>query len=204
MAQATDERRLCERLNRLEQLLQECEAAADSAWKTKTREIVASLLEFHGAGVASIVARLEDAGQAGREIQAAIEKDEAGRAVLLLYGLHSQDFQDRVAEALEQVRPLLASHGGNVELVECSPAGAVRLRLTGSCHGCASSQITLKHAIEAALYAAAPEIAELHVEGVVATGSADAGQAGFVPLSALGLVGDSPPPAPSPPVSRSR
>lgn len=203
MTQATEERELCQRLNRLEQLLQECDAANDSPWKTKTREIVETLLDFHGAGVASIVAHLEDAGQAGREILAAMEKDDAARSMLLLYGLHRQEFGERVAAALEQVRPLLASHGGDVELMECSPEGVVRLRLTGSCHGCASSRLTLKQTVEAALYASAPEIAELHVEGL-AEDSAPGGVAGFVPLSALSSAHGSASPGPSLSPSRTR
>lgn len=204
MAQTTEERELCERLNRLERLLQECDAAADSPWKMKIREIVETLLEFHGAAAASIVACLEDAGQAGREILAAIEKDDAARSMLLLYGLHRLEFGERVAAALEQVRPLLASHGGDVELVECSPAGVVRLRLTGSCHGCASSRLTLKQTVEAALYAAAPEVAELHVEGLAEAEPTPGGVAGFVPLSALSPAHSSASPGPSYSPSRSR
>jgi hypothetical protein len=88
--------------------------------------------------------------------------------------------------------------------VECSPEGVVRLRLTGSCHGCASSRLTLKQTVESALYAAAPEIVELHVEGLAEAEPAPRGVAGFVPLSALGLINSSASPGPSPSPSRSR
>ena len=45
--------------------------------------------------------------------------------------------------------------------------GIVRLRMQGSCHGCPSSAMTLKNAIEEAIYAAAPDVAAIEVEGVV-------------------------------------
>ena len=61
---------------------------------------------------------------------------------------------------------MLRSHHGDVELVGIM-SGVVRLRMQGSCHGCPSSALTLKNAIEEAIYAAAPEVAEIAVEGVV-------------------------------------
>ena len=39
--------------------------------------------------------------------------------------------------------------------------------MQGSCHGCPSSALTLKNAIEEAIYAAAPDVAAIEVEGVV-------------------------------------
>jgi Fe-S cluster biogenesis protein NfuA len=54
--------------------------------------------------------------------------------------------------------------------------------LEGSCHGCPSSQLTLKHTIEQAIYSVAPDVAGIEVEGVAdPKGSAS----GFVPLSQL-------------------
>ena len=185
--QTREEQQLGDRMDRLQQLLQECEAAADSVWKAKIKEIVETLLEFHGNGLSKIVAYLEESGAPGRQTLDEIAKDDAARSLLLLYNLHPQGFRERVEAALDRVRPLLASHGGNVELLECSDDGAVRLRLTGNCHGCPSSQQTLKHAIEESLYAAAPEIAQLCVEGVVEAEPAGAAGGGFVPVSALGL-----------------
>lgn len=83
-------------------------------------------------------------------------------------------------QALDKVRPMLHSHGGNVELLSIDD-GVVRLRLQGSCHGCPSSAMTLKNSIEEAIYEFAPDIAELHVEGAVPVPS----PAGFVPLEQL-------------------
>jgi Fe-S cluster biogenesis protein NfuA/nitrite reductase/ring-hydroxylating ferredoxin subunit len=70
-----------------------------------------------------------------------------------------------VAEALEKARPYLRSHGGNVELAGIDDDGTVRLRLQGSCHGCPSSSMTLKLAIEEAIREAAPDVTAIRVEG---------------------------------------
>jgi Fe-S cluster biogenesis protein NfuA len=55
---------------------------------------------------------------------------------------------DRVLEALEAVRPMLLADGGDVELVEVTEQGVVRVRLQGACHGCPRSTMTLKNGIE--------------------------------------------------------
>ena len=83
-----------------------------------------------------------------------------------MYGLHPLDLETRVEQALERVRPLLRSHHGDVEL-EGVIDGVVRLRMQGSCNGCPSSALTLKNAIEEAIYAAAPDVEAIQVEGVV-------------------------------------
>ncbi len=73
------------------------------------------------------------------------------------------DLETRVRQALDKVRPLLRSHGGNVELLDLS-GGVVRLRMLGSCDGCPSSAMTLKHAIEAAIYEKAPDVTAIEVD----------------------------------------
>jgi Fe-S cluster biogenesis protein NfuA len=71
----------------------------------------------------------------------------------------------RVERALEGVRPFLAQHDGDVELLDIdADAGAVLLRLLGSCDGCPSSPVTLQHAVEQAILQAAPEITTIDVE----------------------------------------
>jgi Fe-S cluster biogenesis protein NfuA len=99
---------------------------------------------------------------------------------LMLHDLHPVDLPTRVEQALEKVRPLLRSHGGDVELVDLSD-GVVKLKLDGSCHGCPSSSITLRNAIEEAIFEFAPDIERLEVAGVVEPPPAS----GFVPLEAI-------------------
>ena len=53
-----------------------------------------------------------------------------------------------VQQALEEIRPMLQADGGDVELVEVTEDGIVRVRLQGACHGCPMSQMTVKNGIE--------------------------------------------------------
>jgi hypothetical protein len=54
-----------------------------------------------------------------------------------------------------------------VELIGVTPEGGIKLRLEGNCHGCPSSRVTLKSSIEEAIYAAAPDVTAMEVEGAV-------------------------------------
>jgi Fe-S cluster biogenesis protein NfuA/nitrite reductase/ring-hydroxylating ferredoxin subunit len=70
-----------------------------------------------------------------------------------------------VAEALDDVRPYMESHGGNVELVSLDD-GVARIRLEGSCDGCPASSSTLELAIKTALEETAPDLLGIEVEGI--------------------------------------
>jgi Fe-S cluster biogenesis protein NfuA/nitrite reductase/ring-hydroxylating ferredoxin subunit len=78
--------------------------------------------------------------------------------VLRHHGIVRASLHERVEEALESVRPLLASHGGDVELVDVSPPDTVTIRLVGSCDGCAASGLTLRAGVEKAIREFCPEI----------------------------------------------
>jgi Fe-S cluster biogenesis protein NfuA len=86
---------------------------------------------------------------------------------LILHSLHPLDLEARVRGALEKVKPRLGLHGGSVEVIGVTPEGGIKLRLEGNCNGCPSSRITLKSSIEEAIYAAAPDVTRLEVEGAV-------------------------------------
>jgi len=69
--------------------------------------------------------------------------------------------RDRVEKALAKVRPMLEADGGNVELVEVTADGVVKLRLKGSCGCCPMSQMTLKMGIERIIKEEVPEVKEV-------------------------------------------
>ncbi|MFH1655701.1 MAG: NifU family protein [Candidatus Omnitrophota bacterium] len=66
--------------------------------------------------------------------------------------------KEKVEAALEKIRPMLAADGGNVELVDVSEDGIVKVKLTGACGGCPMSQMTLKMGIERVLKKEVPEV----------------------------------------------
>ena len=87
----------------------------------------------------------------------------AAQALMAMYLLGDLDDEDLVEEALEQVRPYINSHGGEVELLSVED-GVVRVRMSGACQGCAASAMTLRRGIEEALRAGYPAFREVVAE----------------------------------------
>ena len=122
------------------------------------------------------------ADAAAERLRARVLQDPLLTSLLLLHDLHPIPVEVRVQQALEKVRPYLGSHAGGVELLGIDEEGVVRLRLQGSCHGCPSSLVTVKLAIERAIDEAAPEVARIDVDGI-ARDAAAAAAAGRAPES---------------------
>ncbi len=68
------------------------------------------------------------------------------------------DMRSGVQAVLDLIRPAVQSDGGDVELVDVSPAGVVTVRLHGACVGCPSSSITLQTGIERSLKQRVPGV----------------------------------------------
>lgn len=66
--------------------------------------------------------------------------------------------KEKVEKILAEIRPNLQMDGGDVELVEVTNEGIVKVKLTGACGGCPMSILTLKMAIEKRLKDAIPEV----------------------------------------------
>ncbi len=66
---------------------------------------------------------------------------------------------------LNLIRPALQSDGGDLELVEITPEGVVRIRLLGACVGCPSSSMTLRMGIERNLKTHVPEVRAVEAVG---------------------------------------
>ena len=69
--------------------------------------------------------------------------------------------KEKVESVLNRIKPSLQADGGDVELVDVSPEGLVKVRLTGACKGCPMSQITLKMGIEKVIKQEVPEVKEV-------------------------------------------
>jgi Fe-S cluster biogenesis protein NfuA/nitrite reductase/ring-hydroxylating ferredoxin subunit len=179
-----------QRAQSIEELVAKLEAISDPDHRAATKALLHALTDLYGSGIERMMELTHQSGEPGAALIDSFERDEIVRGLLLLHGLHSQDLESRIRQALEKTRPYLKSHGGNVELIGVDDSGAVRLRLEGSCHGCPSSSVTLKLAIEDAIYEAAPDITALEVEGVTQEKPATA--LGFVPVEQLGGNGHEP------------
>jgi Fe-S cluster biogenesis protein NfuA/nitrite reductase/ring-hydroxylating ferredoxin subunit len=156
--------------DRIEALLQELGAAADPRVREKAEELVRLLMELYGSALARILETIDNTDSADA-IFDRLAADDLVAGLLVLHGLHPLNVEDRIARALDRVRPYLGSHGGDVKLLGVNE-GVVHLRLEGSCHGCPSSTVTMKLAIERAIEEAAPEVVRIEVEGASSSASA--------------------------------
>jgi Fe-S cluster biogenesis protein NfuA/nitrite reductase/ring-hydroxylating ferredoxin subunit len=150
---------------RIEELLARLRSA-DGGAAAAAEELVRLLLGLYGDGLSHIMDALDAEGAAGGAIRDRLLADPLVESLLLLHDLHPLDADTRIQRALDRVRPYLGSHAGGVEYLGVGPDGVARLRLEGSCHGCPSSTVTVRLAIEGAVQDAAPEVTEVVVEGM--------------------------------------
>jgi len=154
-------------LSHIEELINALNAAPDTTVSGKSRELARALLELHGAGLERVFELIHWNSSSCQTLIVELAQDELISNLLVLHGLHPLDLETRVRNALESVKPRLGLHGGSVELIGVTPEGGIKLRLEGNCHGCPSSRVTLKSSIEEAIYAAAPDVTAMEVEGAV-------------------------------------
>jgi Fe-S cluster biogenesis protein NfuA len=152
-------------VERVEQLIALAEQIPDPGARELLNDLTTAIMELYGEGLARIGAALQDAGPAGAELRERLLADGVVASLLLMHDLHPMPLEERVLEALDSVRPYMESHEGGVELLDIEN-GVARLRLQGSCHGCAASQATLELAIKEAIDTHAPDLLGMEVEGV--------------------------------------
>ena len=165
-------------------VLLDAASAGGAIARERAEELVRLVADLYGAGLERVLDIVHDSGRLDDDLLSALAKDNLVSSLLLVHGLHPYDMHTRVEEALESVRPYLGSHGGDVELIDVSDEGVVRLRLLGSCDGCPSSSVTLKLAVEGAIESAAPEVVSIEVEEPEAE-PASAGSGGLISVDSL-------------------
>ena len=73
----------------------------------------------------------------------------------------SPSVRDKVQNVINLIRPAVQADGGDIELVDVNPDGVVQIRFHGACHGCPSSNMTLKDGIVRNLKEKVPEVTEV-------------------------------------------
>jgi len=148
--------------DRIEELLNGLEHSLEPRDWEHVQDVITLVTELYGGGLARI---LKLAGSESRLAQLMAE-DDLVASLLVLHDLHPLGLEARVQGAVETVRPYLAGHGGDVEVLAIDgDEGVVTVRMLGSCDGCASSSATLELAVKQAIVEAAPEIVRIEVEG---------------------------------------
>ncbi len=146
------------------QALLDASSSGGAVARERAEELVRLVTDLYGSGLERLLGILDETGRLDEDVRTALAGDDLVASLLIVHGLHPLDVDARVEGALESVRPYLGSHGGDVELVEVTDEGVVRLRLLGSCDGCPSSSVTLTLAVEEAVETAAPEVTAIEVE----------------------------------------
>src|SRR5689334_13074886 len=152
-----------ERIEQVEGLIARIRSTSDPETRDAALELVQTLMEFHRTAIDRMMEIAAAAGDAGWRIIDLFALDDFVANLLLLHGLHPLAIETRVQNALQKVRPYLQSHGGDAELIEIAD-GRVHLRLVGTCNGCPSSSVTLKTAIEKAIFEMAPDVSSVECE----------------------------------------
>lgn len=133
---------------RLDALVQEFEALPYPEIQAKAFDLLQTVDAIHREALVRLVTFLRD--HAPPDLVERAAEDPIIRTLLLLYDLVPSDELTQAETALEMIRPYIHSHGGEVEVLDVVD-GIVHLRLSGACHGCAGSTVTLKRGIESAL-----------------------------------------------------
>lgn len=142
-------------LDRLEELLADVENL-DEPVRDRVFELLDGVDALHRLAVTRLAAAL------GEDLRLLRRADAGVDWLFEAYGVGVDDI-DATSEALEQVRPYLHEHGGEVEVLEVRQ-GVVRLRLLGACSGCTSAAQTLRHGVEEALRENLPGFVAMEVE----------------------------------------
>jgi hypothetical protein len=147
------------RLESIEELIRRIESASDPHIRSTAQELVQVVMDLHATGLERILEILRASGAAGQGVIESLSRDDLVSNLLVLYGLHPLSIEDRLAQALDKIRPSLKKRGGEVELVQLTE-GAVKLRLQAN-----GNAASLKELVEGAVYQAAPDITSLVIEG---------------------------------------
>jgi len=75
--------------------------------------------------------------------------------------MSEQTFEQRVQAAIDEIRPALQGHGGDIELVSCDDDNTVKVKLQGACSGCPGAAMTLKMGVQRVLQEKIPEVKEV-------------------------------------------
>jgi Fe-S cluster biogenesis protein NfuA len=153
---------------RVEELLAELGAQAGPQAAATAEELVASLVEFYGAGLAEIVQIISQDVEAGKRLMTKLAADPLVESLLLLHDLHPLPIADRVRRAINAAMPQLGAHAGQAEFAGLDEAGVVRIRLELSDHGRQAHAGAVQEAIEQAVADAAPDAAGVSFDVVTA------------------------------------
>jgi hypothetical protein len=168
-----------EQIGRIEQLVQEIESTADPATRAAAKELVQSVMDLHAAAMERIVEVVTKIGEPGAGILRSLSHDELVGSLLVLYGLHPEDFAARVERGVGKAQQMLSRRGAGVRVLATNDA-TVQVHIDTNGHNCASTRGELESIIRGAIFETAPDAAEIIIEPAQSESAS-----GFVPLDSL-------------------
>lgn len=169
------------------ELLEAVFAAWDETQRGAVEAYRRSIEDLQGEAFRRLVKALKaspDAMKAMRDAAA----DEIVYSVLRRHNILKPSLSERIEAALDSVRPMLASHGGDVELVSIEPP-SIGVRFLGACDGCPASALTFHAGVKKAVEDACPEITEINQVRGSRGGESANDSVKFISPFAIGAVG---------------
>jgi len=167
------------RIQRISGLVNELDAIVDPSARSAAKQLIQLLMELHGTALERMLELTFASGEPGKRLIDELGQDSLVSSLLVLYGLHPEDLEMRVARAVERLKPSLRKQGAELEIISINNS-VIRLKAVVSGHACGSTTQTLKATVEAGIYEAAPDASEIVIEGL----EEKAGST-FVPLDRL-------------------
>jgi hypothetical protein len=159
----------------VEKLVERVNALPDENARSAALELLQAVMDLHGAALRRVVELLSES-ELHHDSLSKLASDPMVCGLLVLYGIHPIALTQRVAQAVEKLRPELKKQGASLELVSVTDDG-VRLKVDARTHGLAASPEKIRGVVEHAILEAAPEIPGVTIEGIAPSG--------FVPLSQI-------------------
>lgn len=172
-----DKRQEADETRSLDAMLSDIEAleALDQDWPPEIRKAsmarATAIDSLNAEAIRRLIRYLKDVPGFGAALRQAAG-DEVVYAVLRRHGILKPSLHERIENALELIRPMLASHGGDVELVAVEPP-RVDVRFLGACDGCPASALTFYSGVKKAIQDAVPQIKEIKQLKGLSGGSGD-------------------------------
>lgn len=172
---------------RVGELADELLSHPDRKVRDETEEMLDWIDVFHREGLGRLVELIR--GWRGEIFLESVARDDIAGTFLATYDLGvgpttDTTAEDAVAEALEEIRPFVESHGGTI-VVDTVVDGVVKVQMLGSCDGCPSSTATLTGGVERALREHWPNFRRLEVVDPKAEQAAPEPAAGPEPVQLL-------------------
>ena len=146
---------------RVDKISGDVQRLTDDDAKMKAVALKDAVEAFNKLGLTRIVQKLK-ADERGKQLLFELVDDPAVYALFALHGIVKPDLSPKIVQVLEDVRPFMQSHGGDVEFVKIE-GSTVFVRLQGSCNGCSQSAVTLRNNVEEAVKSNFPQITNVEV-----------------------------------------